>query len=169
MAIAARSGDSAALASLYKGYGPSVLGFLHHLVKDRNLAEDLLHDTFLRLFEGRGKWRPDGQVKPWLFTVARHLAIDSLRTAKRHQEMENKIDPGHIMGSTAAADTDGLKTFVEQTLASLPPVYATTFHLRMSQEFTYPEIAAICGEPEGTLRSRVHHTLGLLRKRLEKG
>lgn len=168
LATAARAGDSEALARLYEGYGPMVLGFLQHLVQDKNLAEDLLHDTFLRLFEGHGQWRPDGKLKPWLFTVARRLAIDSLRSRKRHQEMENSFDGSTIMGSISKPDTDGLQDLVAQILATLPPGYATTFHLRMSQEFTYPEIATICGEPEGTLRSRVHHTLGLLRERLEK-
>lgn len=166
LALAARSGDSAALAMLYESLGPSVLGFLQHLVKDRDTAEDLLHDTFLRLFEGRGNWHPDGKLKPWLFTVARRLAIDSMRSRKRHRELHNEVDGTTIMGSTAAPDTDGLYDFVKQTLATLPPDYATTFHLRIGQDFTYPEIAAICGEPEGTLRSRVHRTLELLRKGL---
>ncbi len=168
LAKAARSGDPAALACLYENLGPPLLGFLQHLLQDQSTAEDLLHDTFLRLFENRGSWRPDGKLKPWLFTVARRLALDSLRTKNRHRELEQQLDGKTIMGSSPSPDIDGLNDFVQQTLASLPPGYATTFHLRISQEFTYPEIAAICGEPEGTLRSRVHHTLGLLRKGLEK-
>ena len=168
LVVAARSGDAAAMTSLYQEYGPSILGFLIHEVRDKHLAEDLLHDTFLRLFQNRARWQPNGKLKSWLFTVAHRLALDSLRTHKRRQELEKDFDASSIMGSALPPDTDGLNDLVEQTLATLPPGYATTFHLRVAQEFTYPEIAEICGEPEGTLRSRVHHTLGLLRKRLEK-
>jgi RNA polymerase sigma-70 factor, ECF subfamily len=167
LAMAARSGDPAALATLYEKLGPSLLGFLQHLLKDRSAAEDLLHDTFLRLFEGRGSYRPRGNLKAWLFTVARRLAMDTLRADKRHRELEEQMPDISARGSSHPLETRELNAIVERTLASLPAGYATTFHLRISQEFTYPEIAAICGEPEGTLRSRVHHTLGLLRKGLK--
>ena len=167
LALAARAGDSTALAEIYNSLGPPLLRFLNHLVQDPAAAEDLLHDSFLRLFQGRGRWRPGSELKPWLFTVARRLAIDYLRTRQRHGRLANEIDGKSIMGSMAPTDTNCVNDLVERTLATLPHSYRTTFHLRIKQEFTYPEIAAICGEPEGTLRSRVHHTMKLLRKGLE--
>lgn len=167
-ALATRAGDSAALAGLYENLGPPLLGFLYHLVQDQGVAEDLLHDSFLRLFQGRGRWSPKSELKPWLFTVARRLAIDYLRTRRRHNRLNSEIDGESIMGSIPRTDTNGVNDLVERTLANLPDSYRTTFHLRIKQEFTYPEIAAICGEPEGTLRSRVHHTMKMLRKGLEK-
>ena len=48
---------------------------------------------------------------------------------------------------------------VDAVLRTLPPEYVTVFHLRIREEFRYSEIAAICGAPEGTLRSRIHHAL----------
>ncbi len=168
LAMSARQGDPDALGQLYENLGPALLGFLHHLLQDRNTAEDILHDTFLRLFEGRGNWQPNGNLKPWLFTVARRLALDKLRAAKRHRELAGPSQAIAIMGTTKSPDSDldprCLDDLVNNTLATLPPAYATAFHLRIGQEFTYPEMAAICNEPQGTLRSRVHHTLGLLRK-----
>ena len=52
---------------------------------------------------------------------------------------------------------------IDSALSDLPATYAMAFHLRVREEFSYREMAEICGEPEGTLRSRVHHTLKRLR------
>ena len=57
---------------------------------------------------------------------------------------------------------------IESALADLPASYAMAFHLRIRERFSYREIASMCGEPEGTLRSRIHHTLGRIRKALDE-
>ena len=170
LALAARNGNAQALAQLYETLGPAVLGFLQHILQDQYSAEDILHETFLRLFEGRGNWTPDGKLESWLFTVARRLALDKIRASNRHQKMIGTPEAQDIMGQFHNPDSGlglaFLDNLVAKTLATLPKGYATVFHLRIGQEFTYPEIAVICNEPEGTLRSRVHHTLKLLRKAL---
>ena len=166
LARAAREGDQAALALLYDDLGPPLLGFLNQMVQDRSIAEDLLHDTFLRLLQGRSHPGEDSGIKPWLFTVARNLALDFLRSRRRRNQLDRQLDGKSIMGSMPPTDSGNLNDFVERTLATLPEKYRTTFHLRIKQDFTYQEMAAICDEPEGTLRSRVHHIMGLLRKGL---
>ena len=57
---------------------------------------------------------------------------------------------------------------IDGALADLPPTYTHVFHLRVREGFSYGEIAAISGEPEGTLRSRVHHSLKRIRQVLEQ-
>lgn len=147
-----------------------MLGFLKHLLQNQNAAEDLLHDTFLRLFEGRGKWQAKSNPKAWLFTVAYRLAMDKIRTSKRHRELTGTPEARAVMGAVfppdSLVDRRDLENRIERVLSTLTPAHATAFHLRIGQEFTYGEMASICDEPQGTLRSRVHHVLNLLRREL---
>jgi RNA polymerase sigma-70 factor (ECF subfamily) len=57
---------------------------------------------------------------------------------------------------------------VEEVLSDLPPAYAMAFHLRLREGFSYREMSSICEEPEGTLRSRVHHGLKRVREALQR-
>ena len=172
LAEAAHRGDPDALDQLYERLGPPLLGFLTLLLDDRSQAEDVLHDTFVRLFEGRGNPPGGKTIKAWLFTVARRLALDRMRAGRRHRQLAGPGEARAIMGSCGAPDSEvnaaELDHLVQRILAELPAAYATTFNLRIVQEFTYPEIAAICQEPQGTLRSRVHHTLELLRQAITR-
>src|SRR6185295_3446146 len=72
-------GDSAALAVLFDRHKARLFAFLYHLTGDRAAAEDLLGETFLRLYRARRSYRTGGGFVPWLFRVARNLAVGELR------------------------------------------------------------------------------------------
>jgi RNA polymerase sigma-70 factor (ECF subfamily) len=175
-ALAARSreGDPRALAALYRRSAPALLDYLERLLGDRAEAEDALHESFLRLFRGRGRYEARGRFRSWLFTLATHLARDRLKQLRRQDRL---VDSLRQAPALAAAGSPGeavaeqeLLSEIESALADLPPAYGTAFHLRVREGFSYREMAAIQGEPEGTLRSRVHHTLKCIRQRLgERG
>jgi len=162
-----RQGDAQALATLYRRYAPPLLDYLVRLLGDRADGEDLLHEVFLRLFAGRGRYEERGRFRAWLFTVATHLARDRLKQDRRRREltadMADTLAPASPVDPLDQLGRRELLRMVESVLADLPPAYAMAFHLRVREEFSYREIAAICGEPEGTLRSRVHHTLKRIR------
>lgn len=175
LAAAARSGDPEALARLYRAYGPALLAYLQRLLGDQPEAEDVLHETWLRLFSGRGEWEARGRLRSWLFTVADRLGRDRLRCRQRHNLLTPRLNELNDTLAPTAAETPSdavhlreLLDQVENVLQDLPPAYALAFQLRIREEFTYAEIAAICGEPEGTLRSRVHYTIKQLRQALAR-
>ena len=170
LALRARSGDPRALAILYGRYAPPLLGYLQRLLHSRPDAEDALHESFLRLFEGRGRYRARGRFREWLFTVATGVARDRLRKTARRERIvtaageELAAHPEESPEERVVARD--LAARVESALRDLPESYAAAFLLRVREEFSYREMAAITGEPEGTLRSRVHHALGRVRRAL---
>jgi RNA polymerase sigma factor (sigma-70 family) len=171
LAARARDGDPLALAALYRHFAPSLLGFLSRALSDRGEAEDVLHDTFLRLLDGRRGDRAGGHLRAWLFTVAGHLAVDRLRRRRRHGELAaaaaEDLRPSGPPGPESILEEGELLRRIEDALADLPPAYGTAFHLRVREHFSYREMAEVLGEVEGTLRSRVHHTLVRVRRALE--
>lgn len=171
LAARCREGDPAALATLYRRHATPLVAHLERLLGTRADAEDVLHETFLRIFEGRGTYRARARFRAWLFTVGTHIALDRLRQRRRHDALARFAleattpaparDPGREMERRELADR------VEAALADLPPEHAMAFHLRVREAFSYREIAEMCGAPEGTLRSRVHHAVSRIRRMLE--
>ncbi len=173
LAALSRKGDPKALATLYRRHAPSLLGYLTRALGERADAEDILHETFLRIFEGRGKYKGQGRFRAWLFTIATRIARDRVKQRRRRGELvetaADLLSPATADDPAGHSERRALMERIESALADLPPGYATAFHLRIREEFTYREIASICGEPEGTLRSRVHHALIRIRRALDDG
>ena len=156
-----RAGDPAALALLYERHAPRLLGYLRRVLRNHEEAEDVLQDTFMRIFEGRGQYAERGRFRSWLYTIATRKAMDCIRNQSRRTELlmqhADRISFLHDPWKQRA-DRQLLER-VDAVLHTLPPEYITAFHLRIREEFRYSEIAGICGDSEGTLRSRIHHAL----------
>lgn len=174
LAVRARDGDPFALTRLYEEYAPALLAYVIRLTGDRASAEDVIHETFLHLLEKRGRFEARGRFRQWLFVVAANEAGTRRRQARRFQELGG-ADSGLGALTTpadAAASPDSelshreCLALIERVLAQLPHGYAEAFHLRVRDGFDYREMAAITGDPEGTLRSRVHHAMLRLRAKL---
>jgi RNA polymerase sigma-70 factor (ECF subfamily) len=169
LANRAREGCGAALTELYRRHAPTLLRYLHRITVDSDEAEDALQETFVRVLEARGQYEGRGRFRSWLFTIASRLVSDGRRQRKRRgallEQYGGELVPDRPRES--AWDTAHLLAITEQVLADLPEAYAQTFVLRVREDFSYAEISEILGEPEGTLRSRVHHTLNRIRRALE--
>jgi RNA polymerase sigma-70 factor (ECF subfamily) len=161
LVVDSRAGNAAALAQLYLRHAPRLKAYLQRVLRSHEEAEDILQDTFVRLFEGRGRYTPRGRFRSWLYTVATRQALDRLRNENRRATLlaqhARSVTPLHDPLKKVADQQ--LLTRIDAVLQTLPPEMVTAFHLRMREEFRYSEIAAICGTSEGTLRSRIHHTL----------
>jgi RNA polymerase sigma-70 factor (ECF subfamily) len=172
LALLARQGDAPALARLYREFAPAVLAYLRRATGELSASEDLLHDVFLHLMQGRGGYSGRGRFRQWLFALAVNAARDQARRLRSQNRLAERLAqaqapaPAHAPSAdVAVADRETVRQ-IEAMLADLPAEYAAAFHLRVREEFTYREMAEMTGDPEGTLRSRVHHTLKRLRARL---
>lgn len=169
LAERSRRGDARALGSLYCRHAPPLLRYLRARGLGRDDAEDILHETFVRLLEGRGSYVPRGRFRAWLFTVATRLAIDRSRQRQRRAELAARAFAGVAAAAPDAIEATArsrLVARIEAAVAALPVEYAVAFQLRVRDDLSYRDMAAISGEPEGTLRSRVHHAIRRLRDRL---
>lgn len=156
-----RRGDAAAFETLYRELGTPVYTVLLRIVQDRFLAEDLFQDFFVELFR---KPPAKGVRKPraYLFQTARNLALDALR---RRRETAPLSDAAQAAAPEAGPETLDLSEAIGKL--ELPERQAVTLHLNAGLRFR--EIAAITGEPLGTVYARYRKAIEKLRSYMENG
>jgi RNA polymerase sigma factor (sigma-70 family) len=154
--------DSRAFEALYIGLFPLVIRTVYLVVLDRDIAQEITHEAFLRLWQHRDHLGDHANEKAWLMRVAVNLALDhrrSLLTALRHRPVEIPMpDPA----TTAISHMD--REEMRSALRRLPRRERAVLALRFEQGLTFPEIGQMLGRPEPTVKTWVHRAL----KRLER-
>ena len=156
-----KAGDPAAFEAIYEAYRPRLFGFLVRLSRRRDVAEDLLEETWLRLVTRAGTLTDDARVGPWLFTVARNLyfswrrshAVDATRTTELDPSWPAPERGDSPFEAAARAELEGR---VEAALARLPLRDREVLLLVGVEGLTPSEAAGVCGLPAVTLRARLH-------------
>ena len=166
-----RAGDPGAFDEVHGRFHARLFGFLVRLARSRDVAEDLLAETWLRLVARGSSLRPDTQIGPWLFTVARNLYVSYCRS--RFLETGHADDLLGLWPSgchqpspleeTAASETERR---LESALASLPAAYREVLLLVGVEGLPPSEAAAICGVTPEALRQRLHRARVMLSDRL---
>ena len=159
--------DESALEALYARYGGLVCTLALRIVGDRELAAEVLQDTFLRAWRGSEGYDPArGRVSWWLMGVARNGAIDLLRSRTHQARLRERPEPGVTAAEpvdAAAADDVILRHTVETALHGLSLVQREAIQLAYYGGLTQAEIAVRLGEPLGTVKSRTREALDHLR------
>lgn len=164
--------DNAALGALYDRYGGLVFTVALRILGDRDLAEEVMQDTFLRCWDGAATYRPErGHAGGWLAGIARNRAIDVLRS-RQHQgrlrEAATLPDPDgpHALGVPDATDAIATRQAVGTALADLPPAQRQVVELAYYGGLTQREIARELATPLGTVKHRTRAALDRLREAL---
>jgi RNA polymerase sigma-70 factor, ECF subfamily len=175
----ARDPDGA-LADLVRAYQDRLFAFALRLTGNRQDAEEVAQDAFLRAHAALRRYpreRVEGlALRPWLYRIALNVARNKVR---RRRPVAVPLDPGVGTGAAAWVDRDGdaapeaLALAAEQSaelaalVAGLPGRYRTAVVLRHVAGLPYGEVAAVLGQPVGTVKANVHRGVRLLRQRLE--
>jgi RNA polymerase sigma-70 factor, ECF subfamily len=159
--------DESALEVLYARYSGLICTLALRIVGDRELAAEVLQDTFLRAWRASEGYDPArGRVSWWLMGVARNGAIDLLRSrthqARLRERPEKGVSPAEPV-EPAAADDAILRRTVERALQGLTLVQREAIELAYYGGLTQAEIASRLGEPLGTVKSRTREALDRLR------
>jgi RNA polymerase sigma factor (sigma-70 family) len=165
-------GDSDAFDTVYDEYRARLYSFLVRLSRRRDLAEDLLEETWLRLVEHAGRLRPDTRLGPWLFTVARNLYFSYCRSRLvEDQRVAGLMGLGSCAGArpspfeeTAAGE---LERRLERALQTMPPPYREVLLLSLVEEMTPADMAIACGVTPEALRQRLSRARAMLARELE--
>lgn len=173
------AGDQVALAALVTRHHSPLLGYLYRLVGgDRQLAEDLVQETLLRVLR-QGVYQTDRPFKPWLYTIATNLARDHFKSAAVRQRSRAGDEEETLLRLTdcapgpeehALAAEQGSE--VRAAFAQLGEEYRVVLALRFYQGFSLQEIAETLHIPLGTVKSRLSvgvHRLRSLLAPLQKG
>ena len=167
-----KTGDPTAFDVVYAAFNDRLFTFLVRLSRRRDVAEDLLEDTWLRLVTRAASLRDDTQLLPWLFTVARNLYYSYCRS--RLLETSAGLDSAGLwpaqlscpspFEATAASE---LERRLESALAELPAIYREVLLLVGVGGLSPADAATVCGVTPETLRQRLHRARGLLADRLD--
>ena len=163
-------GSESAFEELYRRYARRLQGFFfRQLGGDEMLAADYTHDVFLRMYEARDRYLEDSHVATWLFSIAYNLCKNTYR---HHEHVATYLatldaEPVSDEETEVKMDKERLNEALQDALQSLPPPLRLLFSLHYEEELTIPQIAQIEHLPEGTVKSRLHKTITLIRKKLQ--
>ena len=171
-------GDRTALEVLYDRHAPMVLGISLKIIGDRAAAEDILQETFWRVWQNAVTYQPQrGTFTDWLFRIARNLAIDVYRRRSvRPQAITEAGDADPILDRMPDPNMDvpeqaqsSLKAQqVRKALTILSPEQRQVIEMAYFQGLTRQEIAEATGEPLGTIHTRARLGLQKLREELKR-
>ena len=170
MAKAAKGSDTA-FEELYRRYARRLKGFFFlQLGGDEELAADATHDVFLRAYEARDRYQEGRRVDTWLFTIAYNICRNHYRSNAYEAQLLATLDAEPITNQQIEVQLDqtALDEALTQVLDELPAPLHQIFSLHYQEELTIPQIAEIVGVPEGTIKSRLHKTMNIIRKKLKK-
>ncbi len=156
----ARRGEREAFASLYREHARAVHALAWRITSDREAAEDIVQETFLRMLRLIGGLRPGEPVLPWLKQVASRLAMDRLRRTWRHVPEEPEVF-GVDQGA-APADYSEAAGLLER----LPPLARALVWLNQMEGWSHQELGRRFGRSESWSKSIVSRALAQLRERI---
>jgi RNA polymerase sigma-70 factor, ECF subfamily len=175
---AATAGEEAAYRELVRRYERPVFSLIYRMVRNRELAEDLSQETFIKVLNALASYRPEYKFSSWVFKIANNAAIDHLRRRELdtlslegspHADTAEKIEATALqIGEKAESALDAvankeLGTEIEQAIARLRPEYRTCILLRHVDGRPYEEIAEILNLPLGTVKTYIHRARNELR------
>jgi RNA polymerase sigma-70 factor, ECF subfamily len=166
LALVAGGDHGTPLRQLYHRYERRLYGFGLRLLGEPGLAEELVQETWVRLWQSAPRFDPDrGTVRTFLFTIARRVAVDLYRRpSSRSLGVEHK-DAGAV---EAAADQVLLAVTVRDAMESLSPAHREVLELVYDKDLKLADIAKRLDVPLGTVKTRAHHALKGLRRALEE-
>jgi RNA polymerase sigma-70 factor (ECF subfamily) len=182
-----QQGDAGAFERLLGRHRGPLFTFLVRMLGDREKAEDLAQETFLRIVKGAAAWERRARFQTWLYTIARNLCVDQSRRDKFRKTDSLDRDgrdgkdgqdgsdgappmvetvPTQTAGPDRGAENARLRPLLQQALLSLPAEQREVFILREQAGVPFKEIAAMVGVNENTVKSRMRYALEGLRRAL---
>jgi len=173
-----QQGDPGAFEALLRRYRAPLFTFLLRMLGDRERAEDLAQETFLRIVRGAQAWEHRARFQTWLYTIARNLCVDQSRRDRFRRA--DSIDaegpdgeaplvdsvPGGEIDPARGAESSRMRPVLMQALLSLPVEQREVFVLREQAGLPFREIAELTWVNENTVKSRMRYALEGLRKAL---
>lgn len=168
-------GESDSFATLYGRYERPLFNFLLRVTRHRALAEDLLQETFTRVWRAARTWDPGrGPARAWMYKIALNAARSEL-ARKVHRTPHVPLNDGgrEVVDETssegrlaARIDITDQARAISEALDTLPDFMKEVVVLRCQQQLSFAEISRVTGAPEGTLKSRFHRAVAALRVRV---
>ena len=166
LAIRCQLGERAAFDVLIARWHEPVWRYLRRLANSDDVASDLSQDTWIRVLRGIGALREPGKLRPWLFGIARRVAMDRLRFEYVRRGADD-VEIDELPADDATQDLEVDLAAIDTALAVLPVSEREMLTLFYLRELSLAEIAALLAMPVGTVKSRLYRARLELRRALE--
>lgn len=166
LVVRCQLGEREAFEELIRTWSEPLLRHLRRIA-DHDIAEDLAQEVWLRALRGVVNLRDGAKLRPWLFGVAHHVAMDRLR--RRYAEREVLGDVADEAAAEELESSEPLLRRLETQLAGLPLVERETLTLFYLEDLSLAQIAEIQATPVGTVKSRLFRARVMLRRSMQEG
>lgn len=172
-------GSEAAFRALVQRYRTRIMNLVCRFISDRDRAEEISQEVFLRVYRNRERYRKSGKFSTWIFTIAVNLTKNEIRSRVRHKgtysldAMEEEAGGQGLPFPDARPLPDAdlgareIQERVAEALRKLPPRYREAVVLRDIEGLSYEEVGEILRIPGGTVRSRINRARLMLKERLK--
>lgn len=153
LVAACQNGETARFAELYDLYADRIFRFIYHKTMQRELAEDLVSDTFLKAIEKIGQFNAEkGQFSTWIYTIARNLITDHWRVHREHKDIEDVWDLASLDDVADAVSKNIVGQKLHDSLRELSAKEREILMRRYWQDLKFSEIAELTGKSEGAVK-----------------
>jgi RNA polymerase sigma-70 factor, ECF subfamily len=176
IAFGLRQRDVVVLEALVEQYQYRLVRYLIYLLGRRDGVDDLVQETWLRVLERGSSYDGHSRFEPWLFRVARNIAVDAMRKRRTlsldsdNDDGDGGVRPAPASNApspfTLAARTEDADRLA-RSLLTLEPVYREALVLRFQEDLSLQEISVVVGAPVSTVASRIYRGLATLRPQFE--
>lgn len=162
------AGDrSEPLQRLFDLYGGPLFGYGKRLLGDTGMAEELVQDTFVRLWRGAARFDPErGSARTWIYAIARNSAID-LQRRRSARPLSHGDSEGELLGSEEPHEQIVDRLEIRAALETIGEKHREVLRLCYDEGLSQAQIAARLSIPIGTVKTRTYHGLRAMRQELE--
>jgi len=171
--------EERAFAELVRRYQGRITNLVSRVLNDRECADDLTQEVFVRVFVHRRNYRRGSKLSTWLFTIAANLAKNEIRRRVRRRNWFSLDALQEVLNDSAmvfadrresidrSLEREQLQELMGRAIAAVPEKYRLALVLRDIEGMPYEEIAVVLGVPGGTVRSRINRARSMLKRKLQ--
>lgn len=155
-------GDRASQKKLYEFYAPTFLGICYRYFPNYDIANDILQDSFVKIFKSLKSFKGDGSFEGWMKRICVNTALSELRKSRYAMSLEDE-DFGRLQSYTPGDEND-----IIDLIATLPNGYREIFNLHVIEGYSLKEVAGMMDLTEGNVRVKYHRARKKMQVILEK-
>ncbi|CAH0122662.1 RNA polymerase sigma factor FliA [Paenibacillus sp. CECT 9249] len=179
LALLARKGDQRAFAEIVDLFKDKIFHLAYRMLNNRHEAEDVVQDTFLRVFKNLDRYDEHQKFSTWIYRIGTNLCIDRLRKRKPTYSLDAEMNDQEGIDGYSMIPSDDVtpeselivsetQQLIRDAIDTLPAKYKSVMILRYLQDLSLQEISDVLDMPVTTIKTRVHRGREFLRKRLER-
>jgi RNA polymerase sigma-70 factor (ECF subfamily) len=160
-----KGGDNAAFDTIVSRYKHKLFGTLCRITKNADISEEILQETFIRVYTKCNSYKSRYRFSTWIYTIALNQMKTQMKRRNAFISLE-RVKTDSMMSESSSSAKQHLKLELEQAIEKLPVEYRTAFLLRDVDGLAYKEMGRIMKCRVGTAKSRVHRARTILRREL---